>query len=68
MKEVAKQLERKYDIEVVFESKEIAEMKLTAELRSRSLARVLETISMSLKIDYSLLEDRVSFELSDNSD
>lgn len=65
MKEVAKQLERKYDIEVVFDSKEIAEMNLTAELRSRSLARVLETISMSLKIDYTLVKDRVSFELSD---
>ncbi|XWN37251.1 MAG: FecR domain-containing protein [Balneola sp.] len=65
MKEVAKQLERKYDIEVVFDSKEIADMNLTAELRSRSLARVLETISMSLKIDYTLLQDRVSFELSD---
>tara|TARA_R110002124_G_scaffold123906_3_gene282818 strand:+ start:4638 stop:5699 length:1062 start_codon:yes stop_codon:yes gene_type:complete len=68
MKEVAKQLERKYDIEVVFDSKEIAEMNLTAELRSRSLARVLKTISMSLKIDYTLLKDRVSFELSDNSE
>jgi len=68
MKEVAKQLERKYDIEVVFDSKEIADMNLTAELRSRSLARVLETISMSLKIDYTLLKDRVSFELSDSSD
>lgn len=68
MKEVAKQLERKYDIEVVFDSKEIADMNLTAELRSRSLARVLETISMSLKIDYTLLQDRVSFELSDESD
>jgi ferric-dicitrate binding protein FerR (iron transport regulator) len=67
MKEVAKQLERKYDIEVVFDSKEIAEMNLTAELRSRSLARVLETISMSLKIEYTLLQDRVSFELSNNS-
>lgn len=68
MIEVAKQLERKYDIEVVFDSKEIAEMNLTAELRSRSLARVLETISMSLKIEYTLLQDRVSFELSDNSE
>lgn len=63
MKEVAKQLERKYDIEVVFAEKEIADMHLTAELRSRSLARVLKTISMSLKIEYSLVQDRVSFEL-----
>ena len=68
MKEVAKQLERKYDIEVVFASKEIAKMNLTAELRSRSLARVLETISMSLKIDYTLVQDRVSFELLGNSE
>ena len=59
-------MERKYDIEVVFDSKEIADMKLTAELRSRSLVRVLETISMSLKIDYTLLHDRVSFELPDD--
>ncbi|MEP1151688.1 MAG: FecR domain-containing protein [Balneola sp.] len=63
MKEVAKQLERKYDLEVVFDSKEIADMNLTAELRSRSLVRVLETISVSLKIDYTFVQDRVTFEL-----
>jgi ferric-dicitrate binding protein FerR (iron transport regulator) len=68
MKEVAKQLERKYDVEVVFGSKEIAEMHLTAELRSRSLARVLETISASLQIDHTLLQDRISFELPGNSE
>lgn len=63
MKEVAKQLERKYDLEVVFDAKEIADMNLTAELRSRSLVRVLETISMSLKIEYTFVQDRVTFEL-----
>jgi len=65
MKDVAKKLERKYDIEVVFLEKEISSMNLTAELRSRSLERVLKTISMSLRIEYSLEKDRVSFDLPD---
>ncbi len=66
MKDVAKQLERKYDIEVVFDSKEISEMNLTAELRSRSLERVIKTISMSLKIDYTIEQGRVSFSLGED--
>lgn len=66
MKEVKKQLERKYDIEVSFTSESINQLQLTAELKSRSLTYVLETISMSLGLKYKFDQDKVSFSL--NSD
>ncbi|MEX0721170.1 MAG: FecR domain-containing protein [Balneolaceae bacterium] len=61
MKEVRRQLERKYDIKVDFHSEEIGQLQLTAELKSRSLNNVLETISMSLGLQYKLDQDTVSF-------
>ncbi|MFA5668118.1 MAG: FecR domain-containing protein [Balneolaceae bacterium] len=61
MKEVARQLERKYDIEVSFATKEIADLRLTAELKSRSINSVLQTISISLGLQYKLDNDKVKF-------
>ncbi len=67
MKEVAQQLERKYDIEVNFVSKDIAELHLTAELKSRSINNVLQTIATSLGLQYKLNQDRVDFSLESGS-
>tara|TARA_R110002096_G_scaffold97694_14_gene217755 strand:+ start:13693 stop:14742 length:1050 start_codon:yes stop_codon:yes gene_type:complete len=67
MKEVAQQLERKYDIEVNFVSKDIAELHLTAELKSRSINNVLQTIATSLGLQYKLNQDRVDFSLEGGS-
>lgn len=65
MIEVAKQLERKYDLEVVFEDKAIRNLNLTAELKSRSLKHVLQTIATSLEIDYEFVLGRVTFKHKD---
>ncbi|MEQ9309540.1 MAG: FecR domain-containing protein [Balneolaceae bacterium] len=54
-------LERKYDIQVEFNSTEIKELQLTAEFKSRMLKNVLETISMSLDLQYEIDDDVVYF-------
>lgn len=61
MDKVKLELERKYDIEVKFTSSDIDELKLTAELKSRMLKNVLETISMSLDLKYEIKEEVVHF-------
>lgn len=61
MSEVAKQLERKYDIDIEFNSEDIEDLHLTAELKSRSMENVLEVISMSLNLQYSVKNDKVIF-------
>ena len=61
MDEVKKQLERKYDIEVQFVEKDIELLELTAELKSRSLRNVLETISLSLDLSFDLDQEVVEF-------
>ncbi len=62
MAEVARQLERKYDVDVLFASEDIEEMKLTAVLKSRSITNVLSVISTSLGLSATLEEDRVLFD------
>lgn len=57
MRDVAKELERRYDIRVEFENSGIEEMRLTANLKSRSMRNVLEVIAMSLDIDYRIEEE-----------
>ncbi len=61
MDKVKLALERKYDIEVKFDTSEIEELKLTAEFKSRMLKNVLETISMSLDLEYKFDQDVVIF-------
>ena len=61
MDEVKKQLERKYDIQVLFAEKDIELLELTAELKSRSLRNVLETISLSLNLSFDLDQEVVKF-------
>jgi len=54
-------LERKYDIQVNLDGSEIEELQLTAEFKSRMLKNVLETISMSLELQYEIDHDIVYF-------
>lgn len=61
MREVAKELERRYGVEVVFDDELIKEKSLTAFLKSRSIRNVLDVIAMSLNIDYHLEDDEVTF-------
>ncbi len=52
MKQVAVQLERKYNIKVEFIEPELEQLKLTAEIRGRAIHNVLNVISASLEISY----------------
>lgn len=62
MRKVANDLERRYDIEVIL-SESIANMQLTANLKSRSMNNVLDVIAMSLDVNYRVEKnDKVYFE------
>lgn len=61
MDEVARQLERKYDIEVKFDRIKLKELRLTAELKSRSIRYNLDAISTSLDISYEMNQQTVVF-------
>lgn len=61
MYDVAVALERRYDVRVTFTDEEIRYMKVTAFLKSRSIKNVLNVITRSLHINYSLNDDRVMF-------
>lgn len=61
MEDVAKELERRYDIQVQFEDNEIRDMKLTANLKSRSMSNVLEVIAMSLEIEYRIEQEDIVY-------
>jgi ferric-dicitrate binding protein FerR (iron transport regulator) len=61
MTEVALQLERKYDIEVILGSERIREMRLTANLSSRSIRNVLDVVAASLGIEYEMDQQNVIF-------
>jgi len=61
LNDVAKALERRYDVEVFFEDPALKELLLTAYLKSRSLRNVLNVITTSLEIEYQLDENKVTF-------
>lgn len=61
MSNVARELNRRYGIEVKFENPAIKEKSLTAFLKSRSIKNVLEVVAMSLDVEYRLQDDQVSF-------
>ncbi|MEX0928288.1 MAG: FecR domain-containing protein [Balneolales bacterium] len=52
MKEVALQLERRYNAEVDFSEPELEELRLTATLKGRSISNVMDVIAGSLEIGY----------------
>lgn len=61
MVDVKKELERKYDISVVLADEDIAQMRLTAVLKSKSIRNVLDVIATSLDIDYTMDQQEVVF-------
>lgn len=61
MKSVAKDLERRYNIEIQFENNEIGDMRLTANLKSRSMSNVLDVIAMSLEVDYRIEDEDIVY-------
>lgn len=59
--DVAKELERRYNVKVNFKDSEVKNLKLTAYLKSRSIKNVLNVITRSLNINYRLDDGRVTF-------
>lgn len=63
MKQVARELERRYGVSVTFEQSTIAGKSLTAFLKSRSIRNVLDVIGISLDLDYELKDNQVEFSI-----
>lgn len=61
MTRVAKDLERRYGVNVTFKNSEIKEELLTSFLKSRSIKNVLNVIAMTLDIEYRLSDGNVFF-------
>lgn len=61
LSDVAKALERRYDVKVLFEDPSLKDHLLTAYLKSRSLRNVLDVITTSLEIEYHLNDNKVTF-------
>lgn len=61
MEEVARQLERKYDIQVEFSDPALKKMRLTAELKSRIIQHNMGVIATSLDMGYKIDQQVVTF-------
>ena len=61
MEKVARDLERKYDVKINFGNEELKDLKLTAELKSRSFERNLDVIAISLGIEYKIDQEVATF-------
>lgn len=61
MSKVAEDLERKYDIEIKFEEQDLKDLRLTAELKSRTIQHNMDVISTSLDLDYSMDQQVITF-------
>lgn len=61
--EVVKTLERRYDIDIILKQPQISDMRLTAELKSKSINYVLQTITLSLGLQYSFEGDSAELSL-----
>lgn len=59
--EVAGDLERKYNIEIRFDDQQLKDLRLTAELKSRTLQNNMDVISTSLGIKYKMEQQVVTF-------
>lgn len=61
MKDVAQELQRKYDIEITFEQANLKELRLTAELKSRTIQHNLDVIATSLGMEYKMDQQVITF-------
>lgn len=59
LEEVIGQLERWYDLEVILEDKSILDRRLTAVIDSRSLLNVMNVISLSVDLQYEVIDNKV---------
>lgn len=61
MNRVAKELERKYDIEVTFEQQNLKDLRLTAELKGRTIQHNMDVIATSLGMEYKMDQQLITF-------
>lgn len=61
MSRVAKELERKYDIEITFEQQDLQNLRLTAELKSRTIQHNMDVIATSLGMKYTMDQQVITF-------
>lgn len=61
MNKVADELERKYDIEINFADSDLKDLRLTAELLSRTIQYNLDVISTSLDMEYKIDQQVITF-------
>ncbi len=61
MGKVAEELERKYDIEIRFDNQELKDLRLTAELKSRTIQHNMDVITTSLDMEYKIDQQVVTF-------
>lgn len=61
MNEVAQELQRKYDIGITFEQANLKELRLTAELKSRTIQHNMDVIATSLGIEYKMDQQVITF-------
>ncbi len=67
MDEVARQLERRYNVNVEFVDPGISELSLTAELKSRNMRNVLNVIAVSLDLDFEMDDSSVYLSKKNNN-
>lgn len=61
MKDVAQELQRKYDIEITFEQANLKELRLTAKLKSRTIQHNMDVIATSLGMEYKMDQQVITF-------
>lgn len=61
MSRVAKELERKYDIEINFKESDLKDLRLTAELKSRTIQHNMDVIATSLGMEYKMDQQVITF-------
>lgn len=60
LNELAKKLERLYDIKIVFQNKELQRYRYTGRLRQLSLEQVLKALSLTSPVEFTIVEKTVT--------
>lgn len=61
MEDVAHDLERRYDIDIAFADESLKDLKITAELKGRTIKHNMDVIATSLNMEYKMNQHVVTF-------
>ncbi|MEN7550343.1 FecR domain-containing protein [Rapidithrix thailandica] len=64
LEELAKRMERLYDIEISFESEELKSYRYTGNIKQLSLEQVLKALALTSPVEFTIHEKSVSLELN----